>query len=675
MKKFFNSTKLNDYENNFFNSLSSELNISEESALFAGFPYFDNDLSDYVIKGLLIYGGGVIIFYNTDEELDSYKRYVIQQLLKSASISKKIGYDFDNYIYSSKVGNLIIDIKREKKFDSNDVRTIVATLQRISSLTKKDPRKPKKADSLGKMIAERSEIEANLDEEQFKFVYDESYNNSNIRIRGLAGCGKTILLAEKMAYLHYKDKEKRLAYIFYTKSLKQSIDKYFNAFYAHVSSNGDVPDKTMIKIMHGWGSSQYPGLYSIVSNRIGISNVSYEDNPNFDKLCEQLIKTIVDLRKEDGVRMFDYILIDEAQDFYLSFFRLAKMCLKPGGKIIYAYDELQALNETNKRIPTKKEIFGNDICRDIDLSKCYRTPKEILVTAHALGLGIYHFNDQGDRELINAVQEKSVWKAIGYNSNPIKMVDGENVSLSRETNIPNRLGDNAIVCKDFNDSSEQFEYVINEITNLIYNQEVNADDILIIDLDSRNININYSLFQTKYLDFFSADHSIGPFETSIINKESGYDFRIKGKVSYTTIFRAKGNEANIVFVINSNNSDAVLSYNRNRLFTAMTRAKFKVYILGLGQHFINTIIKEINLVKEHNYKLEFRYPTKEEIEKCYRKVYEDNQTIEKVDNVLELFSGLDDDGIKALLSKMTEEEKERLLQQISNDNRKKPEKN
>ena len=83
---------------------------------------------------------------------------------------------------------------------------------------------------------------------------------------------------------------------------------------------------------------------------------------------------------------YNYIFIDEAQDFCLSFFKLALKTLKYTGKMIYAYDELQSLNENNA-MPTKQQIFGDDVCEDINLSVCYRTPMEILVAAHSLGLG------------------------------------------------------------------------------------------------------------------------------------------------------------------------------------------------------------------------------------------------------------------------------------------------
>lgn len=72
-------------------------------------------------------------------------------------------------------------------------------------------------------------------------------------------------------------------------------------------------------------------------------------------------------------------------------------------RLVYAYDELQNLR--SQSLPSPEEIFGLDdegkpIVRfkpfeegqpqqDIILEKCYRNSRPALVTAHALGFGIY----------------------------------------------------------------------------------------------------------------------------------------------------------------------------------------------------------------------------------------------------------------------------------------------
>ena len=61
------------------------------------------------------------------------------------------------------------------------------------------------------------------------------------------------------------------------------------------------------------------------------------------------------------------------------------------------------------------------------------------------------------------------------------------------------------------------------------------------------------------------------------------DFYIAGEITISTVHKAKGNEAYQVYVVGVdaifNNPDII---HRNRLFTAMTRAKAWVTITGVG---------------------------------------------------------------------------------------------
>ncbi len=64
-------------------------------------------------------------------------------------------------------------------------------------------------------------------------------------------------------------------------------------------------------------------------------------------------------------------------------------------------------------------------------------------------------------------------------------------------------------------------------------------------------------------------------------------FSKTGSVTFTGVFRAKGNEAGMVYIINAHDcfrsySKAMLALNRNRLFTGITRSKGWVRVLGVG---------------------------------------------------------------------------------------------
>ncbi|MGC1840138.1 MAG: ATP-binding domain-containing protein [Candidatus Acidiferrales bacterium] len=86
-------------------------------------------------------------------------------------------------------------------------------------------------------------------------------------------------------------------------------------------------------------------------------------------------------------------------------------------------------------------------------------------------------------------------------------------------------------------------------------------------------------------------------------------------VTFTGIFRAKGNEAAMVYVINAQDcfnsySPANLARIRNQLFTAITRSKAWVRLLGIGSA-MDKLINEYHEVAKRDYRLEFKYPDAE----------------------------------------------------------------
>ena len=83
------------------------------------------------------------------------------------------------------------------------------------------------------------------------------------------------------------------------------------------------------------------------------------------------------------------------------------------------------------------------------------------------------------------------------------------------------------------------------------------------------------------------------------------------------IYRAKGNEAPLVYVVNAEYCEGGpydLSRRRNILFTALTRAKAWVRVCGVGP-LMNTIAAEMAGIAADGFDLSFTYPTPAELEK------------------------------------------------------------
>ncbi len=649
IKKYGESSKVNLYIKNKIQSLEKNLkDLNDVFYLYFGYPCKNAIGKKSVLKLLLVCKKGIFNFFEDGDSKDIFREFVSQKILKISSIADKIddGVTIVKHININSKFNIdeYSDVLTEEELNQFN-----ALFQNSISLRKEDNREIKNKTSLGNLIKTRNQKINTYDENQFNAIYT-SYLNHNVRIRGLAGSGKTIIMVKKMAYLYFQNPELRMAYVFYTVSLKQYIQQLFIKFYRDFEPFKDI-DFEKIKFLHGWGSRNYSGFYSTICEEKSIEKESYKnifgDTNSFSDVCNNLITKL----DNERLGMYDYVFIDEAQDFPLSFFALARKSLNANGKIVYAYDELQTLFSTSN-IPSKKDIFGEDYCEDIDLKICYRTPKEILITAHALGMGIYQENSA--KKLCNIPEDLSIWDAIGYeHSTPMKY--GGQVSLFRSPSQIDFSFENSIEFKMFSDREEQYISIIKDIYHLIRNEDVAPDDILIIDLDSLQLNDNFTLFKEKTVSFlnqaFQGRERL--FELNLINKDNVYDFKISNAIPYTTIFRAKGNEANIVFVLNADKMNSLTSYSRNRLFTAMTRAKFKVVISGLEK--IEQYINEFNKVKEHNFKLEFTYPTKEELKHLKTMALKEEKNAIDMSRAIDTGKGLRESNPEAFIELLLEQ--------------------
>lgn len=586
-----------------------EENKIENCSIYYGYPLIELDSKSFIMKSCILSRKGIIVLYESDEEKKVYYRHIMKLIMECPNISELVMDHSVTLIHYNKFNDTAGIISELTESDDilskEDYLLLNAVIQNMYGLSKNDDRELTNTKTLGSLIKARNNAICVLDEEQFEAIYKK--NQTHARIRGLAGSGKTILLVKKMAYLHFKHPEYELAYVFYTLSLKQFVKKLFLEFYKDFEKYKE-PNMEKIHILHSWGGRKAAGFYSSVCEAVGferktVRDVAYETN-KLDSVCKELYAEIESTHQKPN--LYDYVFVDEAQDFSLYFFKLALQVLRPMGKLIYAYDELQSLNAGNS-IPSKYSIFGDAECEDINLAICYRTPKEILVSAHALGLGIYHKNKENEIKIVNMVQDLDIWKATGYRVVNGTLNYGEYVELDREDVICERC-DDPVEIYNYESEDEQYQAVSTEIKHLIQEEDILPEDILIIDLDTINLNDSYYKFREIFSEaMYDEETSTRIAKTNLVNKDNAVSFRIKASIPYTTIFRAKGNEANIVFILNAHKMQGISIYSRNRLFTAMTRARFKVFINGLNdmKHFVD----EYEAVKNNGYKLCFKYPT------------------------------------------------------------------
>lgn len=124
------------------------------------------------------------------------------------------------------------------------------------------------------------------------------------------------------------------------------------------------------------------------------------------------------------------------------------------------------------------------------------------------------------------------------------------------------------------------------------------------------------------------------------------DFFRDDSVVYSSVRRAKGNETFMVYIVNAQKCVNSLRRrsDRNGLFTAITRSKGWVRVLGYGED-METLNQEFEEIKNHDFKLYFEeYPDKEK----QKEIFLNNQDVADKD-VKALGS------TKVLIDKLTEE--------------------
>ncbi|MCL6562425.1 MAG: ATP-binding domain-containing protein [Firmicutes bacterium] len=525
--------------------------------------------------------------------------------------------------------------------DSDDFfRMTLSAVESLSSIRKgRSKRQVRKPDSRGAKLKNIEDSIATLDHRQNRAVIETV--DGVQRIRGLAGSGKTIVLALKAAYLHTQYPDWRIAVTFHSRSLKGQFKRLINNFC--VEQGGEEPDWTRIRVVNAWGApggNERDGIYYEFCRLTGVEFHDFrsartrfgEGDRAFDGACQAALNAVTTPPRE----LYDAILVDEAQDFAPSFLRLCYNMLKPPKRLIYAYDELQNLSGTS--LPPPEEIFGRDALgqpvvtlegdprRDVILQKCYRNSRPVLVTAHALGFGIYREQPDGaETGLVQMFDQPALWEEIGYRVQEGRLAKGEHVVLARtEETSPKFLEDHSpiedlVVFRQFADADEQNAWVVEQIKKNIEEEELRHDDIIVI-----------------HPNPLTARERLGPirralFEVGIQNHLAGVDtdpdvfFRTETpSVTFTSIYRAKGNEAGMVYVVNAQDCDGSgvgLASLRNRLFTAITRSKAWVRVIGYGQGMAN-LIGEFHSLQRRNFRIDFTYPT-DEILKKLRIVHRD----------------------------------------------------
>lgn len=431
-----------------------------------------------------------------------------------------------------------------------------------------------------------------FDGEQTRFIY-KKLDKKRVNIQGLSGTGKTELLLHKLKELYTKTSDTKIFFTCHNKILSSNIKQRIPDFFNFMKVEKQIKWEERLWAVNAWGSStnKDSGVYSYICDFYNINFNRFSRFSSFEKVCELALEEINANKAFDQIYAFDYILIDESQDFPNSFFDL---CNRVTSKTIFIAGDIF------------QDIFDNEIEKktvdaDFVLNRCYRTDPRTLMFAQAAGMGLFEKNKLnwlGDDE----------WKASGYivkkEENRVVLLSREPIRRFEELNTDDVRSMNIIVEK------VQIVDKIIETINIIKknNNTVEPDDIGIIFMDNdKNIYEIIDILALKISKRFSWS----------VNKAYESKEKIKKEVFVSNRNNVKGLEFPFVLCI-TNKILNNLRY-RNTLYTMLTRSFIQSYLIVSEDDCVNELRNGLDIINSKHY-VQTMQPTPEEMQKIKKSI-------------------------------------------------------
>lgn len=387
-----------------------------------------------------------------------------------------------------------------------------------------------------------------FDGDQTRFIYKE-FTKKTIAIQGLSGTGKTELLLHKLKEIYTSEEDTKIFFTCHNIALANTLRNRIPNFFNFMKIEKQIEWNNKLWMDRAWGSQRdkNSGLYSYICHFYNIPFLRYSFTTDYKLIFTLALEYINKIDAEDFEYAFDYILIDERQDFPDVFFELCEKITRK--KVYIAGDIFQ-------------DIFENveDVELNVDfiLNRCYRTDPRTLMFSHAIGMGLFE-----DTKLNWLTDE--YWEASGYTINR----KGREVCLYREP--IRRFEDlelediSSMVLKKY----EGLDQVIEIIKTLQHeNPTLTPDDVAIIFLDDNRT-------------IYDKVDKLGYETLSKLGWEINRAYDSKVKIDNTLFVsnrnNVKGLEFPFVICITTKIKDGYRY--RNSLYTMLTRSFIQSFLL------------------------------------------------------------------------------------------------
>ena len=568
-----------------------------------------------------------ILLMNFDLSKDSFKEFCEDFLEDLAAIADKYRYKdiigrsrewkknlIAEYDYTDGIPDLDTFISENSIIESKPKRDIDLLISLLTGSIN-DVEKVK-ADIPNNILDKIKQKIVLFDGDQTRFIYTKP-NKKRILIQGLSGTGKTELLLHKLRDLYTASKDNRIIFTCHNEILADKLRSRIPDFFDFMKVEEQIQWEKRLWCVRAWGSynQSNSGAYRYICKYYDIPFFRYSKSQPFDYVCKQAISRLTDLNLEELGYAFDYMLIDESQDFPESFFELCEMVTKEA--VYVAGDIFQRIFDS---------VIISDITPDYLLSKCYRTDPRTLMFAHAVGMGLFE-------SLKLRWLEEREWNACGY------IVDHDQrhreITLTREPlrrfedleqeNIPSvsivKTG------RGYPDNEvSAVVRILKEIREL--NPTVLPNDIGIIFAPSSQM---YSIAD-------SLERVIPQALGWAVNKAYETKHSTQDAVFISNCNNVKGLEFPFVICVTSKVTDS-LKY-RNSLYMMLTRSFIQSYLLVSGElndsSFLQCIEEGLQTINCKGF-LQVTVPSEQEKEQLRMKIYYDSDHLSFYDYTHDLF--------------------------------------
>lgn len=387
-------------------------------------------------------------------------------------------------------------------------------------------------------------------------------------IRGVAGSGKSVVLANNVARL-VRDREapqqdlfeepraSRIGVVCFNRALVPFLREKMSLAYSQSTGERLAEDRVEVRHFNGFLLARSQEIEGLEYVRLSGEN---KDREVRAKCYLEQIRSL----EESGVlaqHQFDVIYVDEAQDLHPDEFRVLLKFLRPSGdqrNMVVFYDDAQ--NIYGQPRPTWSDLGIDVVGRSFVMKECFRNTREIIQLAFNVLLGSKADTARvGTRIFADAAELERQG-----------LVTRTDAGCYR-THFAERRGEKPRVHR-FPSREAEVAWLIDEVRCLVEKEHVRPHDILIM---YGNHDVGHLLEEPLR----QCSRRIRGVSQPHIEKNDEFILR-EGQITSTTIYNAKGYDAPIGFLIGVDTFTPDAE-GRARFYVGCTRAKHLLYVTGI----------------------------------------------------------------------------------------------